>query len=150
MGLMDRVSTMQNDQADLDDSTLGKGSPVANAAMPTNLFQPVVSRGATAFTPMSVRAIQDKLRAHGVPPSPMEELALSAMKATESTCSAKRDVRAEAQSQKVVAAEVVRPPPPTPTNYLAGGRMSNKMKVDLRQMAGASAPLGCFDPFGLS
>jgi len=75
-------------------------------------------------------------------PSPMQELALTAMGASQG-CSATRDVRAEAQLQKVFSAAPA-------VTQAAALEMTQQMKVDAKEMAGVTAPLGFFDPFGFT
>jgi len=90
-----------------------------------------------AVSPMAkVHSIQNKLKALGMPPSPMQELALTAMLAT-------RDVRAEAQIPHVFSAM-------DSASKKIVTRATQELNLKAEEMAGVSPPLGFWDPFGFT
>jgi light-harvesting complex I chlorophyll a/b binding protein 1 len=102
------------DEADLDDTTL-----------------------ATAASPMTrVHAIQNKLKGFGVPSTPMQELALTAMVAT-------RDVRAQAQIPHVFSTL-------DSASKKIVTKATQEIELKVEEMAGVSPPLGFWDPFGFT
>jgi len=101
-------------ETDLDDTTLG-----------------------AAVSPMArVHSIQNQLKAFGMPPSPMQELALTAMLAT-------RDVRAEAQIPHVFSTM-------DSASKKIVTRATQEINLKAEEMAGVSPPLGFWDPFGFT
>jgi hypothetical protein len=137
--LIDRVS-MQSDQEDLDDTTLAK--PSAGAVRgPMSVMQPA------AVTPLSsqVSAIQDTLKKHGVQPSKMQELALTAMAGTPLSCSATRDVSASAERQMKQVLSTM-----GPVEKVSALEATNVVRIRAEEMAGVSPPLGFWDPLGIS
>jgi hypothetical protein len=136
--LIDRLS-MQADQEDLDDTTLAK--PAGAVRAPMSVMQPA------AVTPFSskVSAIQDTLKKHGVQPSKMQELALTAMAGNPMSCSATRDVSASAQrAMKQVFTAM------GPEEKVSALEATNMVKINAEDMAGVSLPLGFWDPLGIS
>eukprot|EP00746_Dinoflagellata_sp_MGD_P157883 gnl/MRDRNA2_/MRDRNA2_86337_c0_seq1.p1 gnl/MRDRNA2_/MRDRNA2_86337_c0~~gnl/MRDRNA2_/MRDRNA2_86337_c0_seq1.p1 ORF type:complete len:339 (+),score=78.00 gnl/MRDRNA2_/MRDRNA2_86337_c0_seq1:83-1099(+) len=146
--LIDRVSNWAN-TADLDKATLAKTHQGHTKAAAIDLYQPVANRPATSglaplrylqCTAMSspVNCMQTALASYGMPSSPVQHLALTAISAT-------RDVSMAAQVKQefegldsqtrrkfkkaIVAAESTAP-------------------AFLKDMAGITAPMGLFDPVG--
>merc|ERR1719387_2179250 len=92
---------------------------------------------AAAASPMaSVRAIQNKLKAFGMPPSPIQELALTTMVAT-------RDIRAQAEIPHVFGTM-------DSASKKIVTRAATVLTEKVEEMAGVSPPLGFWDPFGFT
>jgi hypothetical protein len=91
---------------------------------------------AASSTMSKVRIIQNKLKALGMPPSKYQELALTGM-VGQQTCGP-NPARTEFQRAFSELGQ----------DYM--GRVPEPMKVDIKNMAGVSAPLGYWDPLGLS
>jgi hypothetical protein len=128
--LIDRATESLVDNEDLDDTTLGKTQPgmTHNARM--------ITRGQPPL-PLAVSAVQDKLRSYGISPSPLETVALNAIDANNQG-TGMRNVIAMASSMPELSdlkKEVV----------VRVEAINNRNK-----MAGLTAPMGFFDPFGFS
>jgi hypothetical protein len=119
------VDTSQIDLSDLDDTTLAAAatSPVAR-----------------------VHAIQNQMKAFGVPSSPLQEMAVTAMVAT-------RDVRAKAHIPRVFSSmdseqkDWIREQAQYAENLV---KQSDEKLVNVREMAGATPPLGFWDPLRIT
>jgi hypothetical protein len=128
--LVDRLAgeLVHIDQIDLDETTLG-----------------------AAVSPMAkVNAIQSKLKAFGVPSTPFQELALTAMVG-------ERDIRAKAQIPKVFDAmdseskqRVTSVTKQVVTRAYKDVAAINLGTKEAKEMAGVSPPLGFWDPFGFT
>lgn len=135
--LIDRVSNFAN-SADLDKATLAKAHTAHSKAAPAiNMFQPVATRG-MACTAAPATCMQSALASYGMPSSPIQHLALTAIGATRDVSMAAQvkpefeslDPTTKAKFKKViVAAESTAP-------------------SFLKDMAGITAPMGFFDPVG--
>jgi len=140
---LDKVADMMFDKladklglqnTDLDGTTLGK--PHADMGTPTMM------RGAAPMVPPTVRMAQDKLRACGIAPSPLETLALTAI-----------DANNRGIGMRNVAAMAMNMPSQTREALSQLGKevvvkaaaISNK-----DDMAGITAPMNFFDPMGFS
>jgi hypothetical protein len=124
--LIDRATESPVDSEDLDDTTLGKTQPAMtqNARMMTR-GQPQVS------------AVQNKLRSYGISPNPLETLALNAI-AANNQGTGMRQVIAQASSVPELSnlkKEVV----------VRAGAIKDRM-----DWPGVTAPMGYFDPLGIS
>jgi len=117
--LVDRLAgeLVHIDQIDLDDTTLG-----------------------AAVSPMAkVNAISSKLKAFGVPYSPFQELALTAMVG-------ERDIRAKAQIPHVFSTMDSKS-----KQVVTRATEAITLKTrEAKEMAGVSPPLGFWDPFGFT
>jgi len=135
-------SRVQN--VDMDGTTLGKVHPDMGYA-PTNIkAQPLV--------PSTVRAAQDKLSSYGIKPSPLQTLALTAI-----------DANNRGIGMRNVAALASRLPSQTRADLyelqkdvvVKAAEIKEAEKLDLGatsklEMSGITAPLGFYDPIGIS
>jgi len=136
--LMSRGIQMPMHDAEMDEATLAKTHPdSALGKTASRLASPSVSDlpQSRANSLSQVHAMQKALRSYGIPPSPMEELALTVIDAS-GGCT--RDVSMNAQVREVFS------------------RMDAKDKATLRaatkaqDMAGITEPMGLFDPLGFT
>merc|ERR1719401_57206 len=92
-------------------------------------------------TPLNkVHIIQNSLKALGMPSNKWQELSLTAMAASQSC---RRDPRAAAQFQRVFSTM-----DSSAQGYME--KVTEEIKLNPKEMAGVSAPLGFWDPLGLS
>jgi len=89
--------------------------------------------------PISVSALEDNLKKHGIPSSPLTKFALTQFAAT-------RDVSMAAQAKE----EFLRLDPADQDMVKNLGREVVVRASAMKDMAGATAPLGFFDPLGFS
>jgi len=127
--LMDRVN-----EASLDGTTLGKTHKDAALGSP-------MMRGASCIAPQAVCSVQNKLAGLGMAPSAMQTLALTAV-----------DAHAHGEGMRNVAALASR----MPSSVQAEVSKLNKEVVvkagalKAEDMPGVTAPLGFWDPWGIS
>lgn len=139
--LISRVNTQPNDLADLDDMTLAKTPATAISRIPVRAAP--LNAMPTGSIASQVSSIQETLKAHGMAPSPMQKLALTAMATANQGCSATRDVSANAQMRQVFQA----------SDSVTQGEaleLTQSIKVNAKEMAGVTPPFGFWDPLGFS
>jgi len=107
----------------------------------------IAMRGSSAMTcprphlAMSVNAMQNVLRKHGIPTSPLERFALTQYAAT-------RDVSMAAQAKEEFS--MLDPVTQDKLKKLSRDVVVRASSLKPEEMAGVTAPLGFFDPLGFS